>query len=59
MLKVIYMVKQIEEELEGAGIVFNSLGQEGNLETRYERLKSEIDGLPPDKYLYYEHLVER
>jgi len=53
MLKVIYMVKEIEDELEAAGIVFNSLGQEGDLETRYERLKNEIDTLPPDKYLYY------
>lgn len=53
------MVKQIQEELEAAGIVFSSLGLEGNLQTRYDRLKSEINSLPPEKYLYYEHLVEK
>jgi len=39
--------------------MFTSLGQEGNLEMRYDRLKSEIDSLPPEKYIYYEHLVEK
>lgn len=59
MLKVIYMVKQIQEELEAAGIVFTSLAQEGDLETRYERLKAEIDSLPPEKYIFYEIMVEK
>lgn len=58
MQQLIYMVKQIQDELEEVGIILEAVDTEGTLEVRYERIKAEISCLPPDKFILYQHLYD-